>query len=194
VIGPFVGLIRELLVKEVKDEVWHKQRWTAAGIHRLLVEEHEYTGSEPTVRRAVRELRAEIGVPAREAFVPLEYDPGEDGQVDFSCADVALALQRQRLPFLLMRACFSTRPCVCRVPAENSEARLELPAADLSYFGGVVHSLGFDDLTAAGVPHAEACTAGLPAREPRYDAVIAAGYQAQARNGIVMHVDNSVLT
>lgn len=149
VIGPFVPLIRGLLAQEVAEEVWHKQRWTAAGIHRLLLEKHEYTGSEATVRRAVRELRAEIGVPAREAFVPLEYDPGEDGQVDFFCADAVIAQERQRLTFLLMRACFSTRPFVCRVPAENSEALLESMAAGFAYFGGVFHSLWFDNLTAA---------------------------------------------
>jgi transposase len=63
--------------------VRRKQRLTAHRIHVLLQEAHGYAGSEVTVRRAVREVRERLGYQQREAFVPLEYEPGVDGQVDF---------------------------------------------------------------------------------------------------------------
>jgi transposase len=149
VIGPHLARIRGWLEEEKEEEVWHKQRLTAARIYKLLKEKHGYEGSEPSVRRAVAQLRQELGLPMKEAFVPLSYEPGVDAQVDFFEADVWLGATRCRLTFLLVRACYSGWVFLRRVPAQNQEALLEALVASFEYYGGVFHYLWFDNLSAA---------------------------------------------
>jgi len=61
------------------DAMPHKQRYTAARIYQLVREEG-YRGSEVSVRRYVRQLREKKRRP--QAYLPLELDPGFDGQAD----------------------------------------------------------------------------------------------------------------
>src|SRR5690606_40705999 len=63
----------------IYEEAPRKQTHTAKRIYDRLVEEKGFTGGESTVRHYVRKMRSK---PA-DAFVPLEYDPGEAMQVDW---------------------------------------------------------------------------------------------------------------
>ncbi len=148
VIGEHVAAIREMLKAERDDKTRRKQRLTAQRIYKLLKKDG-YAGSASTVRRTVREVRQELGLGKKEAFVPLEYEPGMDGQVDFFEADVELNGIRLTLSFLVLRACYSRRPFVARVAAENQESLFEALIEGFEYFGGVFHNLWFDNLTAA---------------------------------------------
>jgi transposase len=55
-----------------------KQRHTAQRIYERLRDEHEFTGSACTVRRYVSKLKAT----GQEVFMPLQFNPGEEAQVD----------------------------------------------------------------------------------------------------------------
>jgi hypothetical protein len=56
---------------------------------------------------------------------------------------------RRRVFFLLVRACYSTKPFVYHAPAESQEALFEGLILAFAYFGGLFHHLWFDNLTPA---------------------------------------------
>lgn len=142
-------IVRQYLTGELEDETHPKQRLTAARLTELLRENHDYTGSDRTVRRIVSELRPLLADPLSVAMVPLSYEPGIDAQVDFLEADVRCPEGVARKTFLLVRACYSSRCFACRVPAENQEALFESLNASFEFFGGVFQNLWFDNMTTA---------------------------------------------
>ena len=75
--------IRQCFVHDEKENLL-KQSHNVRQIYKRLVKEHGFTGAEPTIRRAVQEMR----LPKKEAFVPLEFDTGEAAQVDWGEATV----------------------------------------------------------------------------------------------------------
>lgn len=51
------------------QQVWKKLRHTAARIFRRLVDEYDFKGSEPNIRRIVRQRKGLL----QEVFIPLEF-------------------------------------------------------------------------------------------------------------------------
>jgi transposase len=104
VIGPYKQRIAELL-KESKQQK-RKQRYTAHRIFELLSSEG-YTGSEGAVHNSVsRERRKDE---YKEKYIPLEFDPGQDGQVDWGEAEVILAGERVTVQLFILRLNYSKR-------------------------------------------------------------------------------------
>lgn len=68
---PIKETVKEWLASD--QDAPFKQRHTAERIYQRLVEERGFTGSASTVRKLVKELRPE----GRQAYVPLEFEPGE---------------------------------------------------------------------------------------------------------------------
>ena len=86
VTGPYKQRIAELLAESKKQK--RKQRYTAHRIFEILCSEG-YTGSEGAVHNFVsRERRKDE---YKEKYIPLEFDPGQDAQVDWGEAEVILA-------------------------------------------------------------------------------------------------------
>ncbi|MFQ5381844.1 MAG: IS21 family transposase [Dehalococcoidia bacterium] len=141
--------VRELLEEEIRIETPRKQRLTAARIYRILGQE-ERPGSESTVRQVVRELRLELRDPLKHAYLPLEYEPGVDAQVDFfeGVADDR-KLGRVKVHILLVRACYSGRTFAYVAPNQTREALLEGLMQAFEFFGGVFRTIWFDNLTPA---------------------------------------------
>jgi len=139
--------IRHMLVTEQEMETPRKQRLTAARVHRLL-EREGVEVSPSTVKRVVRELRLELRDALKHAYLPLEYRPGEDAQVDFyeGVAD-DVQLGRVKVIVLLVRACFSGACFAYAAPNQTREALLEGLMRAFDHFGGVFQKLWFDNLT-----------------------------------------------
>lgn len=78
VIGPYQQRIAELLAESKKQK--RKQRYTAHRIYEILRSEG-YTGSEGAVHNYVSRERRKGE--HKEKYIPLEFDPGQDGQVDW---------------------------------------------------------------------------------------------------------------
>jgi len=96
VIGPYKQRISELLKESKKQK--RKQRYTAHRIYEIVWGEG-YTGSEGAVHNFVsRERRKDE---YKEKYIPLEFDPGQDAQMDWGEADVIMAGERVRCSFLL---------------------------------------------------------------------------------------------
>ena len=145
-----VEIVRKLLATERAEGVPRKQRFTAARIYRLLRDDHGFAGSDSTVRKLVRGIRGEMRDPLSRAYVPLDYEPGVDAQVDFFEAIVDVESEGRRKVFgLLVRPCFSGKVFVYIAPNQTQAALFEGLIRSFEFFGGVFRKLWFDNLTPA---------------------------------------------
>ncbi len=141
--------VRELLKREQDRETPRKQRLTAARVHRLLIADGQ-TCAESTVRKLVREVRLDLRDPLQHAYLPLEYEPGVDAQVDFFEGVVDDRKKgRVKVYVLLVRACWSARCFAYAAPNQTRESLLEGLMRAFEFFGGVFQKLWFDNLTPA---------------------------------------------
>ena len=118
-----------------------KQRHTARRIYERLVDEHGFTGSEVTVRRAVRMVKGR----RTQAFVPLEAPPGKLAQVDFGVAHVTIAGGVQKAHLFMMRAKHSKVPFIRAYPTEKLEAFLDGHLRAFAFYGGVFAEIWYDN-------------------------------------------------
>lgn len=147
--APIRERVRALLEEERERATPKKQRLTATRIHRILVDEG-FSGSERTVRAAVRAIRHELRDPLERAHLPLSYEPGQDAQVDFMERWIDDATEGRVKCFVLsVRACFSRRVFRYAAPNQTREALFEGLMRAFEFFGGVFLHLWFDNLTPA---------------------------------------------
>ncbi len=88
VLDPYTAIIDEMLKQDILAP--RKQRHTAQRVFNRLKEEHDYPGGYTQVRLYVAQARTR----QKEAYIPLEFGPGE-AQVDWG---EAVALDETREP------------------------------------------------------------------------------------------------
>ncbi len=144
VIGPYKQRINELLKESKKQK--RKQRYTAHRIFEILRGEG-YRGSEGAVHNYVsRERRKEE---YKEKYIPLEFDPGQDGQVDWGEAEVFLAGERVKVQLFILRLNYSKARFVMAFPFQKQEAFFEGHNQAFRFLGGVPRRLTYDNLKTA---------------------------------------------
>jgi transposase len=144
VIGPYKQRIAELLSESKKQK--RKQRYTAHRIFEILRGEG-YAGSEGAVHNYVsRERRKDE---YKEKYIPLEFDPGQDAQVDWGEADVILAGERVTVQFFALRLNYSKVRFVMAFPFQKQEAFFEGHNQAFRFLGGVPRRLTYDNLKTA---------------------------------------------
>ncbi len=144
VIGPYKQRIMELLKESKKQK--RKQRYTAHKIYEILKSEG-YTGSEGAVHNFVsREKRKEE---YKDKYIPLEFDPGQDAQVDWGEADVMLSGKQVTVQFFTLRLNYSKARFVMAFPFQKQEAFFEGHNQAFRFFGGVPRRLTYDNLKTA---------------------------------------------
>jgi transposase len=121
-----------------------KQRWTA---HRMWTELRKLgiEIGESTVRMYVQEKRK----PAKAAFVPLDFAPGERAEFDFGEAMVKIQGQMVKVPFLAGRLRFSGAMFVECFPTQRQEAFLLGQRHAFEFWGGVPRMVVYDNLKPA---------------------------------------------
>lgn len=132
-------------LKYDEDEGTSKQHHTARRIFTRLVEEKGFTGGESTIRAYVSTLREN----AQEAFVPLEFAPGDAVQIDWGEATIVLAGQRKVMNLFCARLCHSDAPFVIAYRRQNSESFLDALVQSFEYFGGTPRRVIFDNAKVA---------------------------------------------
>lgn len=143
VLGKIQHLVEEMLGSDLGQP--KKQRHTARRIYLRLREEYGFTGSEPSVRRCVGQIRKR----QPQVFAPLEYEAGSEAQVDFGEAEILIDGQRQTVQFFCMKLCYSRMPFVIALPHQRQEAFFEGHRQAFEFFGGVAHRLTYDNLKVA---------------------------------------------
>ena len=144
VIGPYKQRIIELLAESKKQK--RKQRYTAHRIFEILRNEG-YTGSEGAVHNHVsRERRKDE---YKEKYIPLEFDPGQDAQVDWGEAEVILAGERETVQLFILRLNYSKARFVMAFPFQKQEAFFEGHNQAFRFLGGIPRRLTYDNLKTA---------------------------------------------
>jgi len=144
VLGPYKSRLKELLAEN--EHLPGKHRLTGHRIFQLLQAEG-YAGSESSVlvylwrlRQAKRKVKV---------YLPLEFEPGEDGQVDWGEAEVILAGERVTVQIFVLRLCYSRKIFVMAFPSQKQECFYAGHVAAFEYLGGVPRRLSYDNLTTA---------------------------------------------
>ena len=146
-LGEYREIIDEWLIADL--DAPRKQRHTSKRVWRRLVDEHGVDVAETTVRDHVRKRRREMGLAARDVFVPQIHAPGVTAEVDWGQADVDLAGARTRVHLFFMRSCFSGAAFSMASPVETQQAFLEGHALGFEWFDGVFAEVRYDNLGAA---------------------------------------------
>lgn len=146
--APVLGKYQEQIEGMVKanEQMPQKQRYTASRIYKI-VRGGGYKGSESTVRHYVSELRAKSR--QVEVYLPLSYEMGQDGQVDWGEGEVMLKGKQVRVHLFVMRLSYSRRLFVMSFPSQRQECFFLGHVKAFEYFGGVARRLTYDNLSTA---------------------------------------------
>lgn len=144
VLGPYKARIDALLAES--DQLPRKQRYTGHKIFTILQSEG-YTGSEPSVRRYIGQHRQAQKRPA--VYLPLEFDPGADAQVDWGEGLVEMSGTTETVQVFYMRLNYSRRLFMRAFPAQKQEAFFEGHVQAFHYFEGVPGRISYDNLKTA---------------------------------------------
>ena len=140
-----VANIIEQWVRDNKKSHHPKQRQTAKKIYQRLCDEYNFTGHYTTVQRYVKEAANR----RQEAFMPLEFEPGEEAQVDWHEGYVIDNGVERKVNFFCMKLCFSKAPFVYPYERANLESFLDGHVRAFEYFGGVPRRIAYDNLKTA---------------------------------------------
>jgi transposase len=144
VLGPYKARIAELLVEN--ETLPRKQRRTGHQIFRVIQGE-KYAGSESGVLHYLWELRQ--AKRAAKVYLPLEFEPGQDAQVDWGEAEVVLGGEPVTVQLFIMRLSYSRKLFVMAYPSQKQECFLAGQVAAFHYFGGVPRRISYDNLKTA---------------------------------------------
>ena len=148
VMDPVAKIVERWLLGDRQQP--RKQRHTARRVYTRLVNEHQFTGAEMSVRRWVREWKAAHGWGRREAVLPLDPAVAREAKVDWGTAWVRMAGQRRQVKLFVMRPRYSGKPFVRAYPWERQEMFFDGHMHAFSYYGGVFLELVYDNLTHGG--------------------------------------------
>ncbi len=144
VLGPYKPHIDQFLAES--EGMPRKQRYTGHKIYELI-EAGGYMGGESTVRGYIARRRKEKRRP--KVYIPLEFDPGTDAQMDWGEAIAIISGERATVQVFLMRLCYSRRLFVMAFPSQKQEAFFEGHVRAFHHFQGVPRRVTYDNLKAA---------------------------------------------
>ena len=144
VLGEYQERILKLL--EESEKLPRKQRYTAHRIYEL-VEAEGYTGSEGNIHNFICRIRKKLE--AGKAYLPLEYDPGKDAQVDWGEAVAIVAGEEVSVQFFVIRLNYSRVRFVKAYPFQKQEAFWDGHEAGFHFLGGVPQRITYDNLKVA---------------------------------------------
>jgi transposase len=127
-----------------------KQRHTARRIWmRLRQEKPEMVVGESTVREYVRQRKQAMGLLGHEVFVAQSYQFGDEAQVDWYEIFAEIDGQPRKVYIFCMRSMASGAAFHRAYQHATQQAFLEAHELAFAWFGGVFHTLRFDNLTSA---------------------------------------------
>jgi len=144
VLGPYKDRIEELVAESRRMP--RKQRYTGDKIFEIIQKEG-YRGAASTVRGYVAACRQDLRRP--KVFLPLEFDPGRDAQVDWGEAMVYFGGQKTTVQVFVMRLNYSRVRFVMAFPFQKQEAFFEGHVQAFHFFGAVPHRISYDNLKVA---------------------------------------------
>ena len=144
VLGPYQKRIETLLNES--DQMPRKQRYTANKIYQIIRAEG-YAGSAGSVHNYVSRQRKKRK--RKQLYLPLEFDMGQDAQVDWGVGIVEMAGERVKVQLFVMRLNYSRARFVMAFPFQKQEAFFEGHIQAFRFFAGVPRRITYDNLKTA---------------------------------------------
>lgn len=144
VLGPYKARIDALLAEN--ETLPRKQRYTGTRICEIL-EDEGYTGSRSSVRTYLAAQRKAHRRP--HVYLPLEFDPGTDAQVDWGEGVAEIAGARVTVQLFYMWLNYSRRTFMMAFPTQRQEAFMMGHVQAFAFFGGVPQRISYDNLKTA---------------------------------------------
>ena len=138
VLGPYKARIEALL--EENERLPRKQRYTGHKIYETIYEAG-YRGSESGVLVYIWKQRR--GKKRPKVYMPLEFDPGSNGQVDWGEAIAIIAGEQVTVQLFYMRMCYSRRQFMMAFPTQKQESFLEGHVQAFRFLGGIPQCIIF---------------------------------------------------
>ena len=137
-LDPFIAKIDKLMAED--KSVHKKQQHTSKRIFERLRDEHGFTGGITIVKDYVVGWRQR----SQEMFVPLLHPPGH-AQADFGEAIGIIGGVERKIHFFAFDLPHSDACFVVAYPAETTEAFCDGHVKAFAFFGGVPHSILYDN-------------------------------------------------
>jgi transposase len=144
-LGIFIERLSELLKENSAKPVRHRK---SAQILFEQLQREGYEGGYDTVRRYVGTWKRENGTVLVRAFIPLEYDPGDAFQFDWSYEQLLLAGIQTEVKIAQFRLCHSRKPFCIAYTREALEMVLDAHSRAFEFYGGVCRRGIYDNLKA----------------------------------------------
>ena len=114
-------------------------------MYERLRDEYGFTGHYGTVQRYVKEAAHR----QKEVFMPLQFEPGEEAQVDWHEGWIFDNGIERKCQFFSMKLCYSKATFVYPYEKANLESFLDGHVRAFEYFGGVPRRIAYDNLRCA---------------------------------------------
>ena len=142
-LGTFIERLAELLSEDSSKPVSHRR---SAQLLFEQLQREGYEGGYDAVRRCVGAKKRASGAASVNAYVPLEYDPGDAFQFDWSYEQVELAGFQEEVKIAQFRLCHSRQPFCVAYRRETLEMVLDAHIRAFEFFGGVCYRGIYDNL------------------------------------------------
>lgn len=142
-LGTYIERLTEWLKEDLDKPVKHRRRG------QILFEQLQregYAGGYDAVRRFIRTWKKDAGTAIVNAFVPLEFDPGDAFQFDWSYEDVELGGVPVTVKVAHLRFCNSRKPFCVAYTRESLEMVLDAHIRAFEFFGGVCRRGIYDNM------------------------------------------------
>ncbi len=142
-LGAFVEQLTEWLKEDSNKPVRHRR---SAQILFEQLQREGYDGGYDTLRRYVGTWQKEDGTALVKAFVPLEFDPGEAFQFDWSYEKIELGGVPVEVKIAHFRLCHSRKMFCVAYTREKLEMVFDAHLRAFEFFGGVCKRGIYDNL------------------------------------------------
>lgn len=142
-LGSFIERLSELLKEDTGKPVRHRR---SAQILFEQLQREGYEGGYDAVRRYVGTWKKADGSASVKVFIPLEYDPGDAFQFDWSYEQVMLGGIQTEVKIAQFRLCHSRKPFCIAYTRETLEMVLDAHIRAFEFFGGVCRRGIYDNL------------------------------------------------
>jgi transposase len=142
-LGAVIERLVELLTEDEAKPVKHRRR---AQILFEQLQREGYDGGYDAVRRYVGAWRREQGKVTAKVFIPLEYDPGDAFQFDWSYEQVELGGVQTEVKIAQFRLCHSRKPFCIGYTRESLEMILDAHSRAFEFFNGICRRGIYDNL------------------------------------------------
>lgn len=99
------------------------------------------------MRHFVAQVRKQLKPP--KLYLPLEFDPGTDAQVDWGEGDVIFNGQQMTVQLFLMKLSYSRRAFMMAFPSQKQESFFAGHVAAFDFFEGIPQRISYDNLKTA---------------------------------------------